>query len=330
MIRRTIGIRDASVLGAALVAVIATLLTGSAYWTYALTLIAIYAIAAVGLNVMLGLAGQVSFAQTTFMGIGGYGAARLTATLGWDPWWGLVLPAFGAVAVAVLIGLPLFRLRGHYFAMATFALALGTNSLAVGAVLLTGGSTGIAGVPPLAIAGLSLGTPQGFLIVSWIVLALALAVFFVLSRSHIGRAWRALATSPDVAVSLGVPVLRLKLLALIVAAVMGSVAGSLYAQFSSFVAPDFINLVMIINLFLIVFIGGRGMLSGPVLGAAFVALIPQALSFLGEWQNVVFFVLLLLFMLFLPRGALGFDLSWLRPRPRDSSHPVPERTEAAR
>jgi branched-chain amino acid transport system permease protein len=245
------------------------------------------------------------------MAVGGYGTARLTTALGLGPWLGILIPMIAAAVLAVVIGLPLLRLRGHYLAMATFALALGTNSLAIGAVELTGGSSGISAIPPLSIGSAVLGTPADFLVISWVALALALATYLVLSRSHLGRAWRALATGPDVAASLGVRVRRLKVVAFAVAAVMGAVAGSLYAQFSSFIAPDFINLTMIINLFLIVFVGGRGSLAGPVLGSAVVVLVPQMLSDLGGWQNVAFYVLLLLFMIFLPSGILRTERAQL-------------------
>ena len=296
---------DISTLSLSLAAVLVTVLTGSQFWLYNLTLVAIFGIAAVGLNLVLGLAGQVSFAQTTFMAIGGYGTAKLTTQAGMDPWLAILLPAIGAGLFATLLGLPLLRLRGHYLAMATFALAIGTNSFASGDVGLTGGATGISAVPPLSIGGTQLSSPSDFLIVSWVALALALLAFFLLGRSHIGRAWRALARGQDVAASLAVPVSRLKIIALVIAGVMGAVAGSLYAQFNVFVSPDFFDLSLIINLFLMVFIGGRGSLTGPILGAAVVVLVPQVFSSVGNWQDVIFFALLLLLMVVLPSGVLG-------------------------
>ena len=111
----------------------------------------------ISLNLLLGLAGQVSFAQTTFMAIGGYGSALLTTRLGLDPWLAmLAAAALVALVAALVIGRPLLRLRGHYLAMATFALALGTNSFVTAATPLTNGSIGISGVPPLALGGLRL------------------------------------------------------------------------------------------------------------------------------------------------------------------------------
>lgn len=307
MSRRIVGWRDLIVLAAALFAVVYALDTGSSFWLYNLTMVAIFAIAAVGLNLILGLAGQVSFAQTTFMAVGGYGTAKLTTTAGFDPWLGILIPAVAAALVGVVVGLSLLRLRGHYLAMATFALALATNSLATGAVGLTGGATGISAIPPLSIGSTLFDEPTDFLVITWIALALSLLVFLVLSRSHVGRAWRALAKGPDVAASLGVRVRRLKIEAFVISAVMGSVAGSLYAQFDTFIAPDFFDLAVIINIFLMVFVGGRGSFAGPVLGAAVVVLVPQAFTGLGEWQNVAFFALLLLFMIFVPSGILGTD-----------------------
>jgi branched-chain amino acid transport system permease protein len=309
-------------------AVILTLASGSQFWLYNLTLVAIFATAAVGLNLVLGLAGQVSFAQTTFMAIGGYASAKLTTQSGMNPWLALLIAAAGAGVFAALLALPLLRLRGHYLAMATFALAIGTQSFVSGDVGLTGGATGISAVPPLSIGGTQLSSPSAFLIVSWTMLALALFVFFLLSRSHIGRAWRALARGQDVAVSLAVPVRRLKIIALVIAAVMGSVAGTIYAQFNLFVSPDFFDLSLVINLFLIVFIGGLGSLTGPILGAAAVVLIPQLFSGAGGWQDVVFYVLLLGLMVLLPSGLLG-ALPTVRRSSGNSLEEQPDTTPAA-
>lgn len=279
--------------------------TGSRLIIYDLTITAIYAMVVISLNLVLGLAGQVSFAQTTFMAIGGYGSALFTTELGLDPWAGLALAALIALAAAVAIGGPLLRLRGHYLAMATFALALGTNSFVTAATPLTNGSIGISGIPPLAIGGFAFDGALSFYALSWLACAVAMGVFALLAGSHIGRAWRALATGQEIAATLGIDVTAYKILAFAIGAVIASVAGSLYVEFTSFVGPDLYDIGIVLNVFLMLFVGGRGSHVGPVIGAGLLTLAPQLLAGLEQYQNLVFFVFLLVLILVWPSGFFG-------------------------
>jgi branched-chain amino acid transport system permease protein len=317
------------VLGIIVICVVAAPFFGSRLTIYNLTITAIYAITVISLNLLLGLAGQVSFAQTTFMAIGGYGSALLTTRAGLNPWLALLLAALLALVVAFVIGRPLLRLRGHYLAMATFALALGTNSFVTAATPLTNGSIGISGVPPLTIAGLSFADPIAFYALSWTACAVAVGLFALLANSHIGRAWRALATGQEIAATLGIDIAGYKLMAFTIAAVMASVAGSLYVEYSSFVGPDLYDIGIVVNVFLMLFIGGRGSYLGPIVGAAVLTFAPQFLSGLEQYQNLVFFVFLLVLILVWPSGLLGrvHDAEplaamlprWLRRRPKDAA-----------
>jgi branched-chain amino acid transport system permease protein len=238
------------------------------------------------------------------MAVGGYAIAITTTRYHWNPWLGLLLGAVAAAALALVIGLPLLRLRGHYLAMGTFALALGTSSLAT-ALPITGGAIGISAVPPLTIGPISFQDQTNAYWLCWGVVALALAVFATLNWSYVGRAWRALALREDVAAGLGVNIHGYKTLAFVIAAVMAAVAGSLYVAITSFVAPDIYDTTIAINLFVILFIGGRGTLFGPVLGSMVVVIGPQFFAGISSWQNVIFLLLLLLVILFMPQGVLG-------------------------
>jgi branched-chain amino acid transport system permease protein len=278
---------------------------GSRLVIYNLTITAIYAMVVVSLNVILGLAGQVSFAQTTFMAIGGYGSAILTTRLGLDPWLSLAISALLALCSALVIGIPLLRLRGHYLAMATFALALGTNSFVTAATPLTNGSIGISGIPALSIGNFAIDDPRSFYALSWVACAASMGVFALFAHSHIGRAWRALATRQEIAESLAIDVTAYKVLAFAISALMASVAGSLYVEFTSFVGPDLYDIGIVLNILLMLFIGGRGSLAGPVLGAAILTFAPQLLAGLEQYQNLVFFGFLLLLILIWPSGIFG-------------------------
>ena len=135
--------------------------------------------------------------------------------------------------------------------------------------------------------------------------AASLLVYRLLGDSHIGRAWRALSTRQDISASLGIDVPRYKLIALVIAAMMASLAGSLYVAYTRFVGPDLYDISQVINLMFMLFVGGLRSTVGPIIGAAFVILVPQAVSGFERYQNLVFFGLLLLIILLRPAGAFG-------------------------
>lgn len=306
--------------------VIAAPAAGSRFWMYNMTIVALYATVVVGLNVLVGQAGQVSFAQTAFMAVGGYGVAVLSKNLHWNPWLAITVAALLAVAAAVAIGVPILRLRGHYLAMATFALALGTFALATGAEPVTGGAIGISAVPPLSLGPLRFDLNLHYAL-AWTVCGLAVLAVLALERSYVGRAWRALAVREDVAASLGIDIRAHKVLAFAVAALLASVAGSLYVELTSFVSPDLYDASVVVNLFVMLFVGGRGSVLGPVVGAAIVVLLPILISGLADLQNLVFDMITLAVILLRPQGLLGREReaapletvlpAWMRRRWRE-------------
>jgi branched-chain amino acid transport system permease protein len=286
-------------------AVLITGLSGSDYWIYSMSLVAVYAIVAIGFNVTLGQAGQVSFAQVAFMAVGAYSMALLTTRAHLNPWLALLASLVLGAVLSYLVNLPFLRLRGHYLGMATLALALGTESFAANATGFTGGALGVPGVPPLAIGGFILDTRLRFFVLAWTACGLAVLVYHLTAHSHLGRAWRAIAARPDVSASLGVNVPRARLLALALAGTMAAVSGSLLAEYLNYVAPDYFGITMIGNIFFMVIVGGMGSTAGPVIGAAAVVVLPQEMGSLGQWQGVVLLVVLLAFLVLWPTGLLG-------------------------
>jgi branched-chain amino acid transport system permease protein len=277
---------------------------GSRLALYDLTIIALYATVVTSLNLLLGLAGQASFAQTTFMAIGGYGLAVMAKKYGVNPWLAIALSLLLSVGLALLIGKPLLRLRGHYLSMGTVALALGTASFANASSFANGG-WGIGGVPELVVGGFSFHNSVAFLVLAWVVCGASLLVYRLLGDSHVGRAWRALSTRQDISASLGIDIPRYKMIALVIAAMMASLAGSLYVAYTRFVGPDLYDIAQVINLMFMLFVGGLRSMVGPIIGAGFVILVPQFVSGFENYQNLVFFGLLLLVILVRPAGAFG-------------------------
>jgi branched-chain amino acid transport system permease protein len=287
------------------------------FWIYNLTLVAIYAVIVVGLNVFVGYIGLVTFAQTAFMAVGGYSLAILTVRHGWNPWLALIAGILLTVVAAAIVGVPLLRLRGHYLTMATFALALGTFGYLTGATGFTGGSVGISGVPPLAIGSFSLADPRQAFLGCWIVVAIASWIGVRLRDSHVGRAWQTIASREEAGTSLGLKVQRYKVIAFILAGVFGSVGGALYVGFTTYVSPDLYDSTIGVNLFVMLFLGGRGRTLAPIVGAAVLLLLPQEFASISDYQAILFDVILLLIILFRPGGLLEPPQWLLRVGRRD-------------
>ena len=288
---------------------LAVWVSGSALWTYNLTLVGAYAIVVVGLNIVLGYAGLVSFAQTAFMAVGGYSVAILSVEHGVNPWLGLLVGLLLAGIAAALIGLVLFRLRGHYLTMASFALAMSAFGFATAAVGFTGGSVGIAGVPPLQLGSFTFTDPAHAFVLVWILVGLCVYAGVRARDSHVGRAWRTIADNEDVAASLGLPVLRYKILAFVIAAVMGALGGALYVDFTSYANPELYAPAIIVNIFLMLFLGGRGHTLGPIIGAAIVVILPLQIAGVSDIQSIIFNLALLVLILVAPGGLLDAQ-SW--------------------
>lgn len=297
--------RDPLTLGGLAVVIVLLAVAGSYYWLYTFSLVAIYAIVAIGFNIALGQAGQVSFAQVAFMALGAYTSGVLTTKSGWNPFVALAAAVVLGAIFSLIFNLPFMRLRGHYLAMATLALALGVESFAENADSLTGGAIGLPGIPPLSIGGTLFDSQPNFFILVWVLCAVCVVIYHLTTSSHLGRSWRAIAARPDVAASLGIEVGRRRLLALVLAGSMAALSGSLFAEFLNYAAPDYFNITMIGNIFFMVIVGGMGTTAGPLLGAVIIVVVPDEITGLGQWQGVVVFGLLLLVLVLLPTGLLG-------------------------
>ncbi|WP_298384162.1 branched-chain amino acid ABC transporter permease [Ferrimicrobium sp.] len=312
---------------AALLIVGLPILLNSSFWIYNVTLISTYAVVVIGLNVLVGYIGIVSFAQTAFMAVGGYGVAILTVNDHWNPWLASVVAIALAGVLAFILGFPLLRLRGHYLTMATFALAIAVYYFVTGAGF-TGGAVGISAVPVLAVGSISFGNAVPMELLTAGVAIVALYLVSKLASSHIGRDWKAIAAREDVAVSLGVRVVNRKLMAFTLAAVLGAIGGVLYVEATSYVSPDLYSTTIIVNLFVMLFIGGRARTTGPVIGTAIVLVLPELISSLSGVEGIVFDALLILIILFFPRGVVGglaslWNLLLARSR-RHEIQPVPQ------
>lgn len=312
------------------IAAIAAVLVGAAifaslangYYVFVLASVALYAIVGIGLNILIGLTGQVSFGHVGFFAIGAYTVAILTTSLQWPFMLALVFAALFAGLAGALLALPALRVTGPYLAMITIAFGFVVENVAVEWRSVTGGQNGIMGVPPVSAFGVTLDE-RGLALVSIGVVALLLFAYWRLLESNLGRAMRAVKDSEVAAASIGFNPVVVKTLAFALSAVCAGIAGGLFAPLFSFVTPSSFGFSRSILFVLTVFIGGAGTVVGPLVGAVIVGLIPEVLSGMAEYRLLFFGTLLLTVLWVAPEGIVGEALRLLRRKQAGSFVHVP-------
>ena len=247
------------------------------YGIYILSLWAVTTIAAIGLNLTLGYAGQLSLAQGAFVGIGAYVTALLTIN-GWPFGLAYLVAGVSCFGVGWLLGYPALRVQHHYLAFVTLAFATLVYLVFRNEEWVTGGIYGLSGIPRPCILGWSLRAPRDFYYFCLANLALVSLATWWLIRSPWGRAFVALRENPLRALSLGVDTRRYTLMAFALGAGLGGVSGVLYAPLVQYIDPTPFSLILSLNLVLMVVVGGSGTFFGPLLGAVIAVLLPEWLQ----------------------------------------------------
>ncbi|MBR0664955.1 branched-chain amino acid ABC transporter ATP-binding protein/permease [Roseomonas hellenica] len=289
--------------GIALAAALLVLAAGNDFHLRILFNICVYLLCAQGMNVLLGYAGQKSLGQAGLFAAGAYGAALLTTRWDLDPWLALILAVGIAGVCGVLIAAPSLRVRGPSLAMVTLAFGIVVEKLVTEAEPF-GGAMGIYAIKPLTIWGEPLSMAQ------WVWLGIALCLVTQLLLANLltgrhGRAFLSLQADEVAAGAVGVPVLRTKVLAFVIAAVTCGLAGALVAQQNQYINSDFITFHLSVFILLLVLFGGSGSLAGPLLGAVTLTVIS---ALVARWTWIEHFVngALLLFALYaMPKGLAG-------------------------
>jgi branched-chain amino acid transport system permease protein len=262
-------------------------------------------IAVLGLDVLMGYAGQVSLGQAGFMAVGGYSAAILATSYGWPPLAAVLLAIVLCVVCALILSFATARLRGLYLALATLAFGLLIDSIAVGLVDLTGGPSGLVGIPAFAVAGFAFDTP---LRMYYLVLALAVVLVVVLEggmRSGFGRALKAVRSDQLAAAALGINVGTVKIVALCLSAALAGLSGALYAFNFHFLSPDMVSTTRSLEMITMLVLGGEGTLIGGFFGSLALTLLPTLLQELVLFKTAVEGALLVGVLLFMPQGLFG-------------------------
>lgn len=274
----------------------------SDYLISALIFIGIHTILALGLNLLMGYAGQVSLGHAAFYGIGAYTTAILTTMLKWSPWLGLLSAAVVTGVIAFLIGMPTLRLRGHYLAMATLGFGMIVRIFFVEYYPLTGGTSGIMGLPPLSIAGTELVSDHQYYYVVWFFVLLLIWLSYNIVNSRVGRALRAVHGSEAGAESVGVNTAGYKVQVFVLSGVYCGLAGALYAHYVRFVNPDPFGFMFSIELVVMVVVGGMASIWGAVVGAGTITLLGQGLQRFEDFEVIVYGLILMIVMVYMPAG----------------------------
>ena len=292
--------------------------------SFALTLlifISLYSMAALGLQLLMGYAGQISIGQGAFFGIGAYAYGILAAKHGLPPWLALVAAALINVAVAYLIGKPILRLLGHQLALATLAFGIIMASIFAQASGLTGGAIGLGAIPNLSVGTFAFNSDlrSAYLAEGFAVAALLLS--HNVMRSRVGRALQALKASEAAAESLGVDVAGHKLHIFACSALLSSLAGSLYAAYLTYISPDAFTIFLSIEVLLMAAVGGIATVWGAPVGAAAIFLLRELLDRVSKnlpsgteaiLQGVIFGLILVLIMILAPNGLTRAILDGVR------------------
>jgi branched-chain amino acid transport system permease protein len=302
----------------ALVATIIVLLPPffpSAYYFRIGTLVFIFALAAIGLNLLMGFAGQVSLGHAGFLGIGGYAVAIGPTHLGMPSWLCIVGGAALSALVAFLVGRPILRLKGHYLAVATLGFGILVAIVLGNEAAWTGGPDGMS-VPRLVIADWRIrGSDTWYWIAAVTFLGGALLARNLID-SPTGRALKAIHDSEVASAVLGIGVARKKIAIFIVSAIYASIAGSYLGLFNGHITPDISGFLRSIELVAMVVLGGMGSILGSLVGAAVLVVLPQTLTALHDYEHMVLGLILMGFMIFLRHGIVPSLAAMTAGRPR--------------
>jgi branched-chain amino acid transport system permease protein len=287
-----------------LIAAAAIPLIATDYWLYLLTLMAIYGIVALGLNLLTGLSGQISLGHAGFFALGAYVANVLASKYAVPFPLAAALAAAAGWAIGFLVGIPAVRLQGLYLAIATLAFGIGVERAIYAFKGLTGGPYGLMVNSPSGF-GFVANSPTKLYYLSVVVAALSVLFVSNVVRSSVGRRMIAMRDSELAAASMGVNVPRLKVLTFAFSASLAALGGVLYAPALGFISVEQFTLWLSITFISLIVIGGLGSIPGSFLGAAFVVLVPELLRGLGTYFQIVYGLAMILVFVFWPTGLIG-------------------------
>lgn len=274
-------------------------------WTFILLSL----IVVIGLDLLVGYSGQLSLGHGVFVTIGGYASALLTTKLGWNGWAAIPAGMIASGIIAFVIGVPTLRLRGYYLAMATLGFPVVLDAVLRNWSGITGGSSGVTGIPRLAIGDYILKDAVAYYYFAWVVVCIVFLVARLIAHSRFGLSLNAIHADEPAAAARGIDIARAKITVFIVSAVFAAFSGSLYVHYVQFIGPDTFGVLYSIMLVVMLVVGGAGRLWGGVLGTIVLMWLPELLRSTSTWEPIVFGAVLAVVMLCAPKGIAGL---WAR------------------
>lgn len=287
------------------------LILPSNFYLRVVALVYINALAVLGLNLLMGFAGQVSLGHAGFFGIGAYAVALGPAYLGLPTWVSLIGGTALSALLAFLVGRPILRLSGYYLAIATLGMGVLISMVVSNESDITGGPNGME-VPRLVLFGWRAAGPLTWYWISGVTLVIGVWIMVNLIESPTGRAFRAIHDSEIAARVLGVQVARYKLLAFVLSAVFASIAGSYFVFLDGFVTPNTTSFLLSIEFVVMAVLGGLGSILGSIVGAAILVILPQFLTVFHDYEHIVLGAIIIVFLIFLPTGIVPALAPFLR------------------
>ena len=292
-----------ALLGVALVLLVVPFVAPNSFYMDLAIRTCINAVIVLGLNLLMGYAGQISMGHAGFIGIGAFASAVLPTHFGWHPLAALIAGAAASGMVAAMLARPIFRLKGHYLAMATLGLGIIINIALRNEAQYTGGPDGMP-VPAFVLFGHEVSGDREWYAIVALLLLFSLWASLNLIDSPFGRAMRALHGSEVASQVAGVDVALYKAVIFTMSAVFASIMGSVIAHYVGFVSPALADFGHSIELVTMVVVGGMASVFGSLVGALLLTALPQALASFEGWETVAFGAILMLCMIFLPRGLV--------------------------
>jgi branched-chain amino acid transport system permease protein len=315
----------------AVVALVVVLKGGNGYQLGLVTTAGVFAILGLSLNLVYGYLGYISFGHAAFFGLGGYAAGLLSMHTGMSLWTGAIVAMAFTAILGILIGLASLRLGGAYFAIASLTAAEVMRLIADNWIDLTRGPMGLIMRRPKIhfLESLGLSFDQYYLIIVWTVTVLCFLLIAYLMRTTVGRAWLAVREGRDLAESIGIDTLFYRVLNLALSGMLAGLAGSLLVPRIVVLTPDLFGPTYSAMGLLIVVLGGKGTLIGPLIGGALFAGLPEALRFIDDYRLAVFAVLLLLFVRVRPQGLSSLLNGLMRQKFQVPPRPAADNTKGA-
>ena len=288
----------------ALLIILIPLLVKNKYYFTVMNVIGLNTIVVVGLNLLIGFAGQISLGHAAFYGMGAYLSAILTTTYHFPPWPAMVIAMLATGVVAYFVGYPSLKLRGHYLVMATLGFSIIVNIFMVELDKITGGPSGFPGIPPLSIGKLTFDNDYKNFYLIWTFAFFSILVSLNLVNSRVGRALKAIRGSEVAANTLGVNTDHYKTKVFVLSAIFASLSGSLYAHYLTFISPRSFDFYYSIQVVTMVIVGGMGSIWGAFFGAGLLTVLSEVLHVAEKYNIIAYGTLLTLVLVFLPEGFL--------------------------